>query len=710
MDPITPPLMPRDLTSTPFIPSSPCMRMEILSEPETPVLPGREELEAALLAGTNISSDEASDSDGDGIPKGNVMDKFIKVQGTTKLPASGLITHKKRPLGECMKVDAPLTPPVSTKKRCVNAKVNSLAEILESNPLPSVVPLVENAPFNLENLLPTSISAKQQIEQQIQRERIRGADAGVCAEIPQLPDSFPKPPWPNTSTGSFCQGCPVEYSRTSVAQLSRDHCFFIQTGISEGHEQNLRWNPFPQGLPKVETEELIGNDTAISEILAESKRPSDEYKLLERPRPARDDLGSTDSDLPGDVTVYKEESSRLLDIPLTQQEEKHAPSTKEKRIPLLTQVPETLDGQPFFNDPRSSLLSSQFSAFRNLSTFMRMRGSKCQNQNSSNQHSSELLETSEATHNSKIRVGILEDVVTGTEATIPGFGPPAGGTPQTTFPLTFILSTSLLRSYRCVIQSLEGLSTPRFLVFRDYSAMAFQLNEQQGDDADIVISPTTGILLTTSQETTQLYLPGQSRSCFQLKKKLRSPLWERISHVCSRYDQLYVLIIHPFQVKGGLKTSLDENVLNSIRELMSFCSSIYDTCNVMPLVLDLKCLPQWIVTLARRHAVRISWSDNYSNTGDVAEVSCSAVPCEDPDVWEYFLYQAGLNCFAARMVLSSPVVSASGQPDSQGGTLSPRDAFSNFMSLQSRHRARVYGPLIGEKLASRIGILLDAEW
>jgi hypothetical protein len=91
-------------------------------------------------------------------------------------------------------------------------------------------------------------------------------------------------------------------------------------------------------------------------------------------------------------------------------------------------------------------------------------------------------------------------------------------------PLLLIVSTQLLRSDSTLIRSLEDISSSRpvRLIFRDYEGSKSS-QPHVIDEADLIVSPTTGIILAISHETTQKYLPGQG------PPGIDSPLQARMS-------------------------------------------------------------------------------------------------------------------------------------------------------------------------------------
>lgn len=205
--------------------------------------------------------------------------------------------------------------------------------------------------------------------------------------------------------------------------------------------------------------------------------------------------------------------------------------------------------------------------------------------------------------------------------------------------LLLIVSAALLQSDRHLVWRLENLSPAPKLIFRDYTSYSNHgvgskeiITEEEGHEADIIVSPQTGIILTTSQETTQVYLPGHKNRASSSSKadnstSFDSPLRERIARVAVRYELIYVLIRFPVvKTRKGSTTGVDRTspdsksqshsepiatdpkTLSSIRSLTAFCALLDQFSAVIPLlvpaseteIVDLIC------SIAQKHALSTS--------------------------------------------------------------------------------------------------------
>ncbi|WEW56849.1 hypothetical protein PRK78_002304 [Emydomyces testavorans] len=726
---ITPPLLPGVSMAVPFIPSSPNMEMELLSEPVTPAIPEHKQIERALIADANVFSEKTSDSGEDGKPSQSTLERCGGFEMGDSSMSIAFSSPKKRTLSQSTKVDGPLTPPISVKKRREGEGGNLIAEILKDIPM-SRVPLDEDQFLSLSDMLQTSAVAKQQIESKMVSERIRGIKADVRIKIPKLTILSPKPPWllAEDSGKPSHQLEPIQYLRELITTTSEDHDLTSQSCMSKSDEWNLHWDPFPAGISRMHVRESIEDDVVLSDLLMEAgygnhgdwpKRPYFKDMELE---------GGSDEDVldPKYFEEMKLSADLAGDAPANESKVERTGEEDHKFTHLLPQnLRVSKDGSPF-SSLRSgfSLLSAQFSTATHLSNFMSIRGNTTQTREVSSPYFAR--KTPDPTKAQDSNESQSHCIQVENDKSIPRvstavFDLPALEVSAPPF-LTLFISNSLLRTTYCsVIKILESLSMPKTLIFRDYSAMALQPKEgsrqtprnapparsgtvfqtacEEGD-ADIIVSPNTGILFATSQETTQLYLPGHSPIRPELGNQFNSPVRGRIFRACLRSSQ----------------ASMSKKTLEAVRGLMSFCSSLAQSCDVIPLVVPAAAeqLAKWVINLANKHAMITPWSRELPSPKESANASCVTVPSEDPTVWENFLYHLGLNCFAAQIVLCSPISSTSSSfqrcSSPPGFVLSPHDAMSTFVSLHPNNRRRIYGPLIGEKLVAKVSAQLDFEW
>ena len=131
--------------------------------------------------------------------------------------------------------------------------------------------------------------------------------------------------------------------------------------------------------------------------------------------------------------------------------------------------------------------------------------------------------------------------------------------PPFSFPnASFIVSTALLHR-RILVREIERLHPKADLIYRDYA-----LSHSICSEADIILSPSTGVLLTTLQQIKQASLPGQVAL---------SPVKQQIARLQLRHERLLVLVSEGLREENGASRPEDARDKDSLRNLELFATS-----------------------------------------------------------------------------------------------------------------------------------------
>ncbi|OJJ44959.1 hypothetical protein ASPZODRAFT_134379 [Penicilliopsis zonata CBS 506.65] len=307
--------------------------------------------------------------------------------------------------------------------------------------------------------------------------------------------------------------------------------------------------------------------------------------------------------------------------------------------------------------------------------------------------------------------------------------------------VSLFLSTTLLKSHRSLVQFLEGMENTPTLVYRDYnypksSKQVKSIQTQQNFvsdtlacEADIIVSPTTGVILTASQAINQLYLPGHKPNDPEIKtiQEINSPLRERIFRLAHRYERLYIFISHsPVENRDRTVLAADKGTLASVASLTAFCTSLSSLAIVIPLMIS--SLPyshaEWILALAHKHATALPNTERDIlpsgftainvpvTTTDRKKTNLHLTFSPEETPWEIFLRRAGLNPFAAQMVLADLGHHNGHGPryKSDGSHMhfcKEDSVLSRFIELDSEARARLFSEVVGMNTIKRIGDVID---
>lgn len=309
---------------------------------------------------------------------------------------------------------------------------------------------------------------------------------------------------------------------------------------------------------------------------------------------------------------------------------------------------------------------------------------------------------------------------------IPGLNryKPLPYTQKSTEDIIIFLSPKLLASHVKIIQHFEKRKLPPRIIYRDTTSWSEHVPEltTTPEEADIVISPTTGVVLTTIQSLTQLYLPGHMPTNPLLRShKINSPILEKIFRLASRYEQLYILCTH---FSGMERTSTSQNTAvkvdkplqESIRSLHMLCYSLSNQTTITPLTIssDQSIMAECIFSLACKHAPNLT----ATHIQGEPRIKLQQLIKEHDTSFENYLRQSGLNPFAARVVLDLMELKQRTEAyldihRYRGKAVSKVDqneamsnAFAAFVDMTHADRMGMFREWIGERVLVRLGQVL----
>lgn len=195
-------------------------------------------------------------------------------------------------------------------------------------------------------------------------------------------------------------------------------------------------------------------------------------------------------------------------------------------------------------------------------------------------------------------------------------------------------------------------------------------------DADVTLSPSTGLVLTSLQKLKQRPLPGQT--CF-------SGIREHVSAIAVRYERLVVLV-HDARPSP----SLDDNDSTALGGFIAFASSLDTATQVFYVPGPDPELVNWIAAAISQHAV--------------SSPQTRLLPEET--TWERFLRVAGLNPFAAQMVLNQLK-----KPDADHDEMGETYGLPAFLRMSAAQRVQRLGIVLGgSRVLRRVSEVVDARW
>ena len=635
------------------------------------------------------------------------------------------------------KVEVPLSPPRSDplppwkRKNVLLSEV--MPDLIHELPLPLAKPediSSDDVDALLEEIIkPVAVKAERAIEQ----EQLQEADTVLRVQVPTMDFSLPIPPWKAKSHATKADN--EENSlKDYLTEMKALHFSNHSWPINGQAERALKWAPFPVALGKVDIQESIPDNGEVEKYI-EPPECVDTATLTWKPDGLRifDELAESDEELEeGDFPDENDISSlirkRKLELEEEEEEEK-----EENRAPLSEN----------FSNAANARLQSKEDSDASVTEIKRITETPTRETAIKSRHQRDFLSTSFLDMNTledymNVRKGQLprRKVVSDHHiAKLPLYSqPPESADPhpfegvfpvnlQTSSPHThvlpspllsfpssprwFIISASSFLSSRRLFRHVQRLYPAADFIERDFtlhqqhearrrpqskaSAMDMSLVTMT-DEADILLSPSTGLIWTSLQKIKQRSLPGQV---------YRSAIRERIYRTSTRYERLLVLISQnrdtdPSVDSVGIDVqNLEDDDSIALAEFAAFCSTLPDEVQTSFVAGGEEDLAKWIVAAMVTHGMNPD-----------QEIKL----LQEETLWEVFLRRVGINAFAAQAILvtlkapDQDDVNAAGMPGTEFG-------LTAFIKMSVEERLARFETLLGgRRLLERASSVVDARW
>ncbi|KAG4025537.1 hypothetical protein MFRU_055g00100 [Monilinia fructicola] len=357
------------------------------------------------------------------------------------------------------------------------------------------------------------------------------------------------------------------------------------------------------------------------------------------------------------------------------------------------------------DEEQSSLLGGVFSAKDALSNFLEIRGAKKPKLIESTHFSTRNSPSPITSSQTPLHKGapILEPAAPEPHVPLPT---PIVVAPERT--ISIILSSVILRN-RPLVRALQSLLPTLKICERDFSAhnttiwnhgsvIRSPVTSPLTYEADIIISPTTGLILTSLQHIKQKQLPGH---------KTAVPIRDRLEKVSGRYEDLIVLVSSP-------PIELGDSDCLAWADFVGFTLTLQASIIVTYVPVDTnktddQAMAKYISALIIQHLPPCSSSSSSSYNLELLE---------HESYWEIWLRRAGLNAYAAQAII---VHLKTPEPRSQPGDeghevemqmIEERGPYglALFVQMGAQERMRRLGKLVGERVLERVGRTVDQIW
>jgi hypothetical protein len=727
--PLTPPLSPALMNMSACGGESPDISLQLMSEETDPDVELLQQIETQMATEDIIKPLHLSkESNYDGLD----IDAIYPELGSIVASSSYVPEAKFQNL----RVEEPLSPPIESHGNDVfeiTTLANELgneASSLQKWKLASEGQSSETDTEAFNVLRPLAEYATDAINQ----ERLTEAGAIMRVEVPVI--HFPTifAPW-NVNSG---------VQQPLLQQVKNDLGMFSSwPGISK-LELSLPWRPFPNKLAEVVFEEKIDELDYLGRIL--------EYMTLE-------DVGTSDS------LVWKQQGLRILDdleddgdleLGKFQEEERGVEFlVKKRKLEQTTgnidtpSIPRQMPTGPggisvFQQDLSISTLqkrqktnqdtikpSTSFSNKEALDMFLMLKGLQAQplvSAPTTTKETSSKVSRSQDPRRPQRSKEVPEPVNKSVEEFQQDHEYLSIELPKlpSELPQRFaIVSSEILQRRRSLYRRMTHMYPNCEFIERDFSVL-------QSDDglldlkssiekiprydpcleADLIISPSTGVLLTTVQKIQQRSLPGQGTQ--------QNTFNSRLCQVSIRYERLIVLVSQG--VDEHLEGTMNTTALPNIPDISHMAGNVSSTSSTAPVTprdtLALASLQSFAATRSTNVNVQFvlggennlaAWIAFHIHVSGTAMLHIQA----EESFWEHVLRRVGLNCFAAGLILT---VLAKPTGNEDGNTSELRCSridygIAAFFSMSSDERFLQFEKLLGgRKVLKRVNACLERGW
>lgn len=243
---------------------------------------------------------------------------------------------------------------------------------------------------------------------------------------------------------------------------------------------------------------------------------------------------------------------------------------------------------------------------------------------------------------------------------------------------TYLISLGLGRA---IISHIESVWPQDLLIDRDYSQHDEESSAQRGVpdplsfEADITLTPTVGVVVTTLLKVKQRPLPG-SAGITQLR--------ERIRQVCQLYETLIVLVSEG-NPTGECVAQPNSSDMAAYGDFVCFNMALKDGVRTYFVPGAEGTVAKWLLSFMCQYspsALALGWT-----------------PEAGENTWACFLRRSGMNALAAQVIAASLLEEFGAE------------GLARFLAMPVQQRLLRYEPLLGgRKTLLKVSQLVDRHW
>ncbi|XDG06954.1 hypothetical protein ABKA04_006569 [Annulohypoxylon sp. FPYF3050] len=689
---ITPPLTPRDPREDYFIPDEEVCQIPISSDPSTLFEDDVNKADANLLRQDDCHFESPAP----------LELEFLATAPSGDLP----LLEPRQPKLNSLKVEGPLTPldslpPSSELAIDISGFANEadIDQVLGEQQLSEKSVTGENISGIFGNDALAFLEDKAaSVRQNVEQEQLQSADAIARIEIPAMDFLIPDPEW---------QRVPLDPTAQLSWVMKSCQAFNVPTWPKNFQaERELHWSPFPSKMGRISLNESIddGDDNRVRKFLddpgIDKVATSADYvwkklglAILQELEEEEEQLGplSNGSD---DMSVGSLVRKRRLESPNLDPEPNNSlasgSSIGSNQVPGSTglepsQLPSLLLGHD-----DSSATSTLIANHINFHTSKRQKNTKSSFFPCSTNTVTKVDEKGKG--GSKVKPRIQQEVSTSNPdpESILGIPAPCPKYRPTSVPTKIIKALTLDRG---VFSRLEKFYPNAEIIERDFdrwNTLTWERNSVSRSpvvsplaaEADVIVSPTTGVIVTTLLKAMQKPSPGH---------KGLAAIRERIRNVALRYEHLIVLVSEGNRIDETAR-DLTPSECAAYADFSGFIVGQDTNAQVYYIGGGNATLTKWLVSFLTRYSP------------EAAEVRDLLI--QEETLWELFLRRAGMNAYAAQAILGHLKA-----PDDIGKEEAGKYGLPAFIRMTPEERVHGFrGVMGGERVLRRVNAALEMRW
>ncbi|XXG94869.1 hypothetical protein Hte_001128 [Hypoxylon texense] len=543
------------------------------------------------------------------------------------------------------------------------------------------------------------------VRRAIEQEQLQAADAVARIEIPKMDFSIPDPEWQKTPPDAALQLAWIEETNKifDISPWPRN----------SKSERGLRWSPFDSRLAHVSINEPIDHNDDVEALL----NLSDDLQVLTsadyvwkqpglailREREDEDDVEQPESSRAKESrdleSLARKRKHELGNIDL----EHWVASDSASPIDLI-QIPENAASAPFQNPPsgRDKLphlllgcddLSATSTLLSNYVDFHTAKRRKQAKSSFFPTLAKPAADINIAIPPKRVVATVQPEITIAQEMELVKVGATPAPCPviQPAPERTKIIKALTLS--RSIFLLLEKLYPSAEIIERDFdrwNTLTWDRNSVSRSpvasplaaEADVIVSPATGIVVTTLLKAMQKPLPGH---------KGEPAVRKRIRGVAARYERLVVLVSEANRV-GDTAREPTLSECAGYADFAGFVAGLDANAQAYYVGGGDDALAKWLVSFAVRYAPEAAGVQD--------------ILIQDETLWELFLRRAGMNAYAAQAILGQ-LKAPDGAPEEEAGQY----GLPAFVKMTPKERVQNFRRLMGgERVLNRVNEVLETRW